>query len=254
MLDSDAWMMDDPSYGTHLDLFPGPLDIISHDAMLSMQSPLEFNPYEKSSLDDTLLQWRGNGMSGDTSQRIQDGTEGRQECGDCFAACLTALHSLHAHSWNTTAAERGFIPFDVILTINREAIRGCHAMMNCVNCSTKNGLPVSTMLLGTVFGKVMSLYRAAVNNRQKPTHETPLAFGAYTALAEDRYHLETEILLFELNKVQRIMGQFQKKCRDSNVDQDSNGVYEPQASYLASQLNVIVDFLQTQKEQSAGGI
>ena len=251
-IDLDTWMTDERSRGMGLDHCPGPFDIISFDDALSLQPPFGSNPYENSSLDDTLLQFHGNGITESTPQHSQKITDGGQECDDCFARCLTALHSLHAHSWKTPAATQGMIPFDVILTINREAVRGCQAMMNCVDCSTKNGRSVSTMLLGTVFGKVMSLYRAAVKNRLDPSEDAQLAFGAYTVLAEDRYLLETEILLFELKKVQRIIGQFQAKCRASGTGEDSNGVYEPQAIYLAGELGVIIDFLQKQKKHRSG--
>ena len=250
-IDFDSWVPDERAGGMGLDHCAGPFDV-SFDDALPLQPPFGCNPYENSFLDDTLLQFHGNGIIGSTPQHSQKIADGGQECDDCFARCITALNSLHAHSWKTPAATQGMIPFDVILTINREAVRGCQAMMNCVNCSTKNGRPVSTMLLGTVFGKVMSLYRAAVKNRLDPSEDAQLALGAYTILAEDRYLLETEILLFELKKVQRIIGQFQAKCRASGTAEDSSGVYEPQAIYLAGELGVIIDFLQHQKKHRSG--
>ena len=254
MMEPEAWMANDRAYGMLPDHFPGPLDIISFDDTTPLQPPFGPNPFDKApiDIDDALPQLRGGGDAASTSHQTQQNADGSQNCDDCFATCLNALHSLHAHSWKTPAATQGVLPFDVILTINREAVRGCHAMMNCTNCSTKSGRPVSTMLLGTVFGKVMSLYRAAVHNRLRPSNDAQLAFGAYTVLAEDKYLLETEILLFELKKVQRTITLFQAKCRDSGTDEDTNGVYEPQAAYLASQLSHIIDFLRSQKEHRAG--
>lgn len=252
LIGADNWPTNDRSYGMFGDHVPGPLDLFAYNDTASFQSPFRTDPFEKDLFGDPLLQSQGGAKTESIPQQIQQGTDERQDCEDCFALCLGALHSLHSHSWNTPAASRGVIPFDVILTINREAVRGCQAMMNCANCSMKNGGPVSTMLLGTVFGKVMSLYRAAVQNRCRPANDAQLALGAYTVLDEDRYILETEILLFELKKVQRIVGQFQAKCQDNDAQKDTNGVYEPQATYLATQLSYIIDFLQSQKEQRLG--
>ena len=243
-IDPDTWTADDSAYDMPLLFGSGPLDIMSHEPTMSVQSSFGQNLLEKSSFDEMV---QGNGGLENISHQTDGCTSGSQECDDCFATCLSALHALHAHSWKTPAAAFGLLPFDVILTINRTAVKGCQAMMHCTSCSSKNSGPVSTMLLGTVFGKVVSLYRAAVNNRQKPSNDAQLAFGSYTVLDEDRYCLETEILLFELNRVQRTLGQFHVKCRESDADKDSVGVYEPQAKYLAQELQVIVDFLQDQK-------
>lgn len=252
LIGADTWMANDQSYGMLGDHIPGPLDLFAFNDTASLQSPFGADPFDREFFDDPFLQPQGGAKTESIPQQIHQGTDETHGCDDCFASCLTALHSLHSHSWNTPAASRGMIPFDVILTINREAVRGCQAMMNCANCSVKNGGPVSTMLLGTVFGKVMSLYRAAVQNRCRPANDAQLALGAYTVLDEDRYILETEILLFELKKVQRIVGQFQAKCQDNDAQKDTNGVYEPQATYLATQLSYIIDFLQSQKEHRLG--
>lgn len=246
-MDTDGWMTG--TYNTYQVPEPYNLDIgIFGDPML-VPPPAEPSLFDPA-IFDSLQQSIGRADAQEPLQAtIQTCKEGQQGCEDCFAECLRALHTLHSHSWKTPAAEQGIVPFDVILTINREAVKGCHAMMNCTTCSTKNGRPVSTMLLGTVFGKVMSLYRAAVTNRMQPQKDARLAFGAYIVLDDDRHLLETEILLFELKKVQRIISQFQSSCRDVAADQNIRGVYEPQALYLATQLGYIIDFLHAEKEQ-----
>ena len=76
---------------------------------------------------------------------------------DCFAGCLHALQQLHDNSWSTPAATHGHIPFTVILDINRDALKNCHNIMKCVNCSTKSGSSISTMLIATLNGNIISL-------------------------------------------------------------------------------------------------
>lgn len=114
-----------------------------------------------------------------------------------------------------SSVQQGGPPFDIVLSINREAVIGCSAMLSCSKCVSKIGNGISTMLLATIFGKVMSLYRAACFFRfggAPGMHATAqLAFGAYTLTGEDRQILEIEILLIELRKVEGLLKVFQEK-------------------------------------------
>ncbi|KAI4129004.1 MAG: hypothetical protein LQ338_002471 [Usnochroma carphineum] len=170
---------------------------------------------------------------------------------DCFAACLQALVSLHNHSWMASSAQQGGPPFDIVLSINREAIEGCAAMLSCSKCVAKIGSGISTMLLATIFGKVMSLYRAACFFRfgaASGMHATAqLAFGAYTVTGEDRQLLEIEMLLIELRKVENVLKAFQEKFDTSQAEKDETSVYNALTSYLEKNLYYIVEFLQARK-------
>ncbi|KAL8952665.1 MAG: hypothetical protein Q9222_001433 [Ikaeria aurantiellina] len=174
----------------------------------------------------------------------------RTSC-DCFAACLQALLSLHNHSWMASSAQQGGPPFDIVLNINREAIEGCSTMLSCSKCVAKIGSGISTMLLATIFGKVMSLYRAACFFRfgAAPGMQATaqLAFGAYTVTGEDRQLLEIEILLIELRKVENVLRIFQEKFDNFQAEKDETSVYNALTSYLEKNLSYIVEFLQARK-------
>ncbi|KAI4142857.1 MAG: hypothetical protein L6R39_004792 [Caloplaca ligustica] len=170
---------------------------------------------------------------------------------DCFAACLQALLSLHNHSWTASSAQQGGPPFDIVLSINREAIEGGSSMLSCSKCVSQIGSGISTLLLATIFGKVMSLYRAACYFRfgaASGMHATAqLAFGAYTVTGEDRQLLEIEMLLIELRKVENVLKVFQEKFDSSQAEKDETSVYNALTSYLQKNLYYIVEFLQARK-------
>ena len=174
---------------------------------------------------------------------------------DCFASCLHALQSLHNHSWMSSSTHQGGPPFDIVLKINREAIDGCSALLGCDNCVPKIGGSITTMLLATIFGKVMSLYRATCMFRFGSSTgvqaSAQLAFGAYTVTGEDRQLLEIEILLLELRKVESILSMYQDGLRNAPSEQNESSLYTALTSYLDKNLHYIVDFLQVRKGESS---
>ena len=177
-----------------------------------------------------------------------------QSC-DCFASCLIVLQNLHNHSPLLSSKQHGGPPFDIVLTINRDAIDCCSTMLECVTCIPKNGRSISTMILATVFGKVMSLYRAACSLRFGPSSSmhstTQLAFGAYTVTNENRELLEIEIFLLELRKVECILRVYSERFRDSQIEKnDESGVYNALTTYLNKNLQYIVEFLQMRRKGS----
>ena len=181
---------------------------------------------------------------------------GGQPC-DCFAACVQVLQSLHDHSTIVSTGHQSAPPFDIVLTINREAIDSCSAMLQCNNCVFKCGRSISTMMLATILGKVLSLYRAACYLRfgsaASNMHvSAQVAFGAYTVTGENRQLLEIEILLLEMRKLERTLqvyaDRFQKLHqaeRDGEV-----GVYSALTTFLTKNLHQIVDFLLFRKGAS----
>lgn len=112
------------------------------------------------------------------------------------------------------------------------------------------------MMLATIFGKVMSLYRAACFLRFGPTnsmHATAqLAFGAYTVTGENRQLLEIEIFLLELKKVESILAIYTERFRDSQGEKDDEtNVYNALTSYLDKNLYYIIDYLRMRKSGSS---
>ncbi|MCJ1463671.1 hypothetical protein MMC07_002279 [Pseudocyphellaria aurata] len=182
---------------------------------------------------------------------LPPGGESKASC-DCFALCLQALQTLHNHTRRPASAQPGGLPFDVVLTINREAMHGCAAMLDCARCLSKSGSSISTMLLATIFGKIISLYGAACFFRFGPSTSgqqavVKLAFGAYTLTGEDRRLLEMEIILLELRKVESILLAYHERFRDAQAEKDETSVYHALTSYLDKNLRYILDFLQARR-------
>ena len=226
------WTLHENSYPT----FQIPLDL------MSFGPPSSSGPAAESSAQQEAGQETG-----------QSGPPTRYSC-DCFAVCLQALQTLHNHSWLPASTQAGGLPFDVVLTINREAMGGCAAMLDCAKCVSKSGSSISTMLLATIFGKIISLYGAACFFRFGPATSSQavvkLAFGAYTLTGEDRRLLEMEIILLELKKVESILHTYQERFRHAQAEKDETSVYNALTSYLDKNLRYILDFLQSRK----GGI
>lgn len=219
--------------------FQGPLDMIPmNHASTSHTAPRHPPPPQ-------------NGTNGPSINNDQTDGERAQAC-DCFAACLSVLQSLHNHSALLSSTQQGSPPFDIVLNINREAIETCSRMLGCANCVSKSGRSISTMMLATIFGKVMSLYRAACFLRFGPSTSmqatAQLAFGAYTVTGENRQLLEIEILLLELRKVETILAVYSERFRNAQAEKDDEtSVYNALTAYLDKNLHYIVDFLLMRK-------
>ncbi|KAL9011263.1 MAG: hypothetical protein Q9173_003885, partial [Seirophora scorigena] len=218
----------------------GPLDALSFENFAQSQS------HSRTSLP---------GLH-DMRHHSADATINERPACDCFAACLQALFLLHNHSWTAPSAQQGGPPFDVVLSVTREAIGGGSAMLSCRTCVAKIGSGISTMLLATIFGKVMSLYRAACFFRfgaaSRMLATAQLAFGSFTVTGEDRQLLEIEILLIELRKVENVLKVFQEKFDSSQAEKDETSVYTALTSYLEKNLYYIVEFLQARKQHLRG--
>ena len=221
------------------------------------QSPLDMMPVGRAS--SSLTTPRPSAPPAPTCQPQENGhremikteTEREQPC-DCFAACLQVLQSLHNHSWLLSSSQQEGPPFDIVLQINREAMNSCSTMLECGKCVSKSGRSISTMMLATIFGKVMSLYRAACFLRFGPSTSmqatAQLAFGAYTVTGENRQLLEIEILLLELRKVESILGVYSQRFSNTHAEKDDEtSVYNALTAYLDKNLRYIVEFLQMRK-------
>ena len=213
-------------------------------------------PATASHFNDTIP--RTGGPNGPRSQNdnptnfVRAAGGSHQSC-DCFAACLQILQSLHNHSSLLSATHPSGPPFDIVLTINREAIESCSTMLECTNCLNKSGRSISTMMLATIFGKVMSLYRAAcflrLGSSTGVQGSAQLVFGAYTVTGENRQALEIEILLLELRKAERVLKTYSDRFRNAQMEKegDESNVYGALTSYLEKNLQYIVDFLKARK-------
>lgn len=223
----------------------------------SFQSPLDMMPMNQAS--SSLATPRHAPPPPPQSAQPHPPTAGEraQSC-DCFAACLAVLQSLHNHSALLSSTTHFSPPFDIVLTINREAMETCSTMLSCAHCVSKSGRSITTMMLATIFGKAMSLYRAACFLRFGPATTTggggapaataQLAFGAYTVTGENRQLLEMEILLLELRKVESILAVYAERFRNARAERDDEtGVYDALTAYLDKNLHYIVDFLQIRK-------
>lgn len=239
--DFDTWGLDNTSYSTMASNFQGPFDMIPLDDVPPFQPGSFMNA---ANLDDAT---NLNGVMSEKNPASEI-LDTKKEC-DCFADCLHALQQQHDKSCTPPAALPQDIPLSVILSTNREALRSCLSIMDCTNCSIKSGSSISTMLIATVLGKIISLYRAAVNSRSNlPSTESQIVLGSYTVTGEDKYVLENEILLVEVSKVKKAVTLYQDKCVTQGPNQDTSGIYDPLAVYLDKNLAEIMDFLRSQRE------
>lgn len=222
----------------------------------NVDSPLDLMPIDASQTTQPLTRIFCSALPSSPqhdSNLVRTTGDRHQSC-DCFAACLQVLQSLHNHSMLLSASHQGSPPFDIVLTINREAIDSCSNMLDCSNCVFKSGRSISTMMLATIFGKVMALYRAACCLRfSSPSTLTQtsaqLAFGAYTVTGENRQLLEIEILLLELRKLERTLQVYSERFHNSQQTEkeDEAGVFGALTLYLEKNLQHIVEFLQARK-------
>lgn len=238
-LNGDVWMGQDPLFGSLQPPVQGNLDT----SFFELSSPIV--PAPKSQAQQQV-----NGQT--CAQQSQTTAEA---C-DCFADCLQSLKDLHISSWSRVEVNQNVPQFDMVLSVNNAAINATSKMLVCTTCSTKGGIGIATMLMATIFGKVLSLYRNAIHNRFGSTAgsrdmQTPasLAFGAYEVSGDDRHLLEIEILLFELKKVEKSMSLWRDRSEHLSADKDVNSVYEALATYLDKNLHHVIDFLRQRRAE-----
>lgn len=250
-----------PFFSDHVARLPSPklIDAKSpnHQAWVVNGLPLPTvpsfqNPIDMTTFDPSLPSPSSDGaMPKDPPGRFEPHREGLKYQCDCFTVCIQALQALHHHSWLPASTEPGGLPFDVVLTINREALKGCGVMLDCVKCVSKTGSSISTMLLGTIFGKIISLYGTACFFRFGPASDSQaavkLAYGAYTLTGEDRGLLEMEIIIRELKKVENVLIIYQERFRNAEAEKDEGSVYDALTCYLEKNLYRILDFLHSRK-------
>lgn len=241
------WTNKDNSYNMHAPNFQGSLDMMPTTTSNNVDTASRPHSHLAPSVPSHVPS---------STNLLRNSADRCQTC-DCFAACLLVLQSLHNHSSLLSGGQRGGPPFDIVLTINREAIESCSTMLECTNCLSRSGRSISTMMLATIFGKVMSLYRAACflrfGSSESSQSSAQLAFGAYTVTGENRKLLEIEILLLELRKVEQILEVYSERFRNAQTEKgDESDVYSSLTSYLERNLQYIVEFLKARKgsEQS----
>ena len=223
--------------------------IPQHNSLLqSAKTSSAFLPFARPHSTSHLDQSRRASTSG-------DGKKLKTTSCDCFAACVQVLQTLHNHSCLLSPhQQRGGGPsFDVVLSTNKDAIESCAAMLGCTKCVAECGKSVVIMMLATVVGKVISLYRAACflmfgsTNSMQSTAQ--LAFGAYKVTGENRQLLEIEILLLDLRRVAAVLMAYSERfCNTTSSSQDDeSSVYETLKSYLENNLRNVVQYLNAQK-------
>ena len=242
-LSNDSWLSKGNNY-FRLPNFQSPLD------MMPMGPP----PTTQSGAQPFMSQVSSS-FSKEPSL-MREATGKSQSC-DCFAVCLQVLQSLHNNSTMLSASHQECPPFDIVLSINREAIESCSSLLDCTGCVSRSGRSISTTMLATIFDKAMSLYRVTCSIRFGPSPNdvqstAQLAFGAYMVTGENRKLLEIEILLLELKKFERALQLFAERFRDIQQAEkdDETAVYSASISYLEKNLQHVVEFLQTQKESA----
>ncbi|KAG4415838.1 hypothetical protein IFR04_011018 [Cadophora malorum] len=168
---------------------------------------------------------------------------------NCFNTCLSALQALHNSDAITASS-----PFDVILTVNQRAVETCSTMLNCPICTSKSGSSLRTMLLGTILGRIISIYQDASKNYFALTssqaggqlQQLPLTFGTYRVANEDVRWLQMEIILRDLKKLKELFAKFQETSMMSDSEEDA-GMHGAVSNYLCQSLDVTFESLRKQR-------
>ncbi|KAL9610911.1 MAG: hypothetical protein Q9167_004421 [Letrouitia subvulpina] len=170
---------------------------------------------------------------------------------DCFASSLQLLSSMHTHSMPSPSNPQGEPPFDIMLITTGEAIEACSKILACGECLSPTCIGNSVLLLATMFGKILSLYKATCRfhfgTAPGIQGTAELAFGAYTMTGEERKLIEIEILLLELRKVEDALDYFHEKICNSLPGKDETGFQGAVILYLKKNLRHIVEFLKARK-------
>lgn len=167
---------------------------------------------------------------------------------NCFNTCLSALQALHNSDAITATS-----PFDVILTVNQRAVETCSTMLNCPICTSKSGSSLRTMLLGTILGRIISIYQDASKNYFALTssqggqiQQLPLTFGTYRVANEDVRWLQMEIILRDLKKLKELFAKFQETSMMSDSEEDA-GMHGAVSNYLCQSLDLTFESLRKQR-------
>lgn len=117
-------------------------------------------------------------------------------------------------------------------------------MLDCVRCVSRAGSSISSMLLGTILGKIIALYEAACVYRFESTDPNCQAavVQAYGAFADRRY-LEIEIVILELKKIEGFLTIYQERFRGVEAEKDEHSLCDAFACYLDKNLRNTLEFL-----------
>ncbi|KAI1327241.1 hypothetical protein F5Y16DRAFT_372430 [Xylariaceae sp. FL0255] len=170
----------------------------------------------------------------------------------CFASCLQSFQALH----HTSSPNNP--PFDLILSLNRKAVDGCTAMLGCNMCLRQSGTHTATMLLATVIGKIILLYKSATPSGFGHDNIKTLGnglsgclantfgvhFGTYQLDGEDGKWFQSEILARELRKLEELYVKFRDVCVEYSDDPD---IARAVIGYLGHSLNSALEVINCRK-------
>jgi hypothetical protein len=173
---------------------------------------------------------------------------------NCFNTCLQALQALHNNTSSTTSVPS----FDIVLTVNRKAVDGCAMMLNCPICLSQASSSVTTMLLGTIIGMILTIYQDASKNYfglppgvGSQAQSLPLTFGTYKVAGEDGRWLEMEIIMRDLKKLKALFAKFQEPARMGEWEEDAR-MHSAVTNYLWQSLHLTFEVLNMQKNGMYG--
>jgi len=109
------------------------------------------------------------------------------------------------------------------------------------------------MLLGTVIGKIMTIYQDASKNYFGLTpgvgsQPLPLTFGTYRVAGEDGKWLEIEIIMRELKNLKVLFAKFQ----ETGEWEGDVGMHSAVTRYLWQSLHLTFEVLNRQKNSTYG--
>ncbi|KAL8747637.1 MAG: hypothetical protein Q9190_000529 [Brigantiaea leucoxantha] len=151
----------------------------------------------------------------DSLQLANQASVAHTEVPDKFCTCSTTiletLHTLHKQSNNPQN------PFDVVLSINKQALGSLSAVLVC-SCARD---PTSVITLAAAVTKMISWYQYTIFPVPKTmaSHmpnlpSSPITIGAYRLNRADEDYVKTQVVLHELKKVELLIDKFYEMHSD----------------------------------------
>lgn len=110
------------------------------------------------------------------------------------------------------------------------------------------------MLVATIIGKVLSLYRATSESHfdldpdlRYQSQPLPLVFGTYRVAGEDSRWIEMELLLRDLKKLEELFHKCRELWREVDLGDDLE-IHTAVMNYLSQSLQFTLEVLRTKKK------
>lgn len=142
------------------------------------------------------------------------------EC-SCFNFCVQSFQDLH------NVSGQWALSLDAVLSLNRNAVESCKALLSCPMCTRRPGASTTVMFVATILSKVAGFLRTAVQMHLDGTTggapDNPSLHRDTPATArQEAGWLEPETLAREMDRLREVCSRFRDVCADLPDDAEVN--------------------------------